>query len=372
MPALFGNQSLPADVLKADKKACKKIGPLGMGKRALYLNSFYISRRYYVVWTDIRRVYKQVAMSKGGFTGIGAFGSMSYLVVELRDGRIKRCQIKYEHQTDEAISWITEHHPEIPTKSAEAAKKLAAAEEARKARYRKKLSAEEEWEVRTLEEAQQYLEAKPLLYQELSYAAGKKRAQQRVSPGRRALGIGIMALSLILLAAGIPLALKGSAYGIYCILFGAAFLLFSMAGNLVPVGRNSPGKVEEEWQTAVSACEAYISVWHASAAPVCSESRPGNRGKTDKIDQGYRGGEFLTEESVTHQDCFPVPARYAHPVVLKRMARVIREGRAEERTQALEVVKADLKALNKSVTVSQQEYDEVVAVKAMFLVSDYQ
>ena len=32
----------------------------------------------------------------------------------------------------------------------------------------------------------------------------------------------------------------------------------------------------------------------------------------------------------------------------------------------------DLKALNRSVRVSQQEYDEVIAIKAMFLVSDYE
>ena len=91
MPTLlFGKQSIPAADLKADKKAAKKIGPVGMGKRAFYLNSFYISRMYYVLWTEVSRVYKQVAMSKGGFTGIGAFGAMSYLVVELRDGRVKK------------------------------------------------------------------------------------------------------------------------------------------------------------------------------------------------------------------------------------------------------------------------------------------
>ena len=74
MPTIqFGNQALPPQELRADKKAARKIGPLGMGRRALYLNSFYISRMYYVLWTDIRRVYKLVAMSKGGFTGIGAF-----------------------------------------------------------------------------------------------------------------------------------------------------------------------------------------------------------------------------------------------------------------------------------------------------------
>ena len=69
---------------------------------------------------------------------------------------------------------------------------------------------------------------------------------------------------------------------------------------------------------------------------------------------------------------FPLPARYAHPIVLDRMIRVLREGRAQSVPEALDVVKADLKALNADVQVTQEEYDEVVAIKSMFLVSDYQ
>ena len=148
LPALFGKHSLPENTLREDKKACEKIGPLGMGKRALYLNSFYISRRYYTAWTDIKRVYKLVAMSKGGFTGIGAFGAMSYFVVELRDGRTKRCQIKYENQVDEALAWIAEHHPEIPTQSEAARKKLREAQEAEEKRYKKDLTPEEKDNIR--------------------------------------------------------------------------------------------------------------------------------------------------------------------------------------------------------------------------------
>ena len=36
------------------------------------------------------------------------------------------------------------------------------------------------------------------------------------------------------------------------------------------------------------------------------------------------------------------------------------------------MVKADLKALNADVQVTQEEYDEVVVIKPMFLLSDYQ
>ena len=81
-PAQLGLAKLGAAELEADKKACKKIGPCGVGKKALYLNSFYIDRRYYLPYTSITRVFKRVAMSAGGFTGKGMFASMAYLVVE--------------------------------------------------------------------------------------------------------------------------------------------------------------------------------------------------------------------------------------------------------------------------------------------------
>ena len=328
---LFGKQSLPAAELKADKKTAVRIGPLGMGRRALYLNSFYISRMYYVMWTDIRRVYKLVAMSKGGFTGIGAFGSMSYLVVELRDGRSKRCQIKYESQTDQAIAWIAEHHPEIPTVSVAAQRKLDAKklEESRKPVV--ELDEEAGQSIQALEDAKKYLEENPALYNNLSSKAAKKRVQQNLPPGRRALGITVFAVSIAMIAAGIPMLLMKNHAGIYMVMFGTAFLIFSLMGNLIPIGRNSPKRVEREWQDAVLACGRYI----------------GNR------------------------DSFPVPARYAHPVVIERMIRAVRDGRAGNEEQALEIVKDDLRKLNRSVKVSQEEYDEVVAVKPMFLVSDY-
>ena len=346
MPTIqFGNQALPPQELRADKKAARKIGPLGMGRRALYLNSFYISRMYYVLWTDIRRVYKLVAMSKGGFTGIGAFGSMSYLVVELRDGRLKKCQIKYENQNDQAIAWIAEHHPEIPTRSEAAQKKLD--EKLQKELSKPKVSPDggTEQSIRILQDAQRYLEERPDLYRALSSRAGTKRVQQMVSPGRRVVGTAIFVVSILLLAAGIPLAIKANPAGIYMALFGAAFLLFSLAGNLVPIGRNSPRGIERAWPNGVSSREAYIAQWSPSA------------------DAGGDSSERM--------EGFPVPARYAHPVVLERMIRVLEEGRAKDPRQALEVVKSDLKSLNRSVKVSQEEYDEVVAVKPMFLVSEY-
>ena len=53
--------------------------------------------------------------------------------------------------------------------------------------------------------------------------------------------------------------------------------------------------------------------------------------------------------------------------VLQRMIRVLREGRAQSVGEALNVMKKDLKALNASVQVEQEEYDEVVALSLIHI-----
>ena len=77
------------------------------------------------------------------------------------------------------------------------------------------------------------------------------------------------------------------------------------------------------------------------------------------------------QEYIREYPDFPVPARYAHPIVLKRMQDILKEGRAKTIPEALKVLKKDLKALNSDVVVEQEEYDEIMAIKPMFLVMDY-
>ena len=62
-PVCLGPTSLSTETLAADKKRCKRFGPCGVGEKALYLNSFFIDRRYYVALEDVHRVFKRVAMS---------------------------------------------------------------------------------------------------------------------------------------------------------------------------------------------------------------------------------------------------------------------------------------------------------------------
>ena len=90
----------------------------------LYLNSFFVDRRYYVPLSMVTRVYKRVAMSKGGFSGKGIFATLSYLVVEF-DGGQKVCNFKYEQQVDDFLSVIRAEHPSIPCVSAAAERRIA-------------------------------------------------------------------------------------------------------------------------------------------------------------------------------------------------------------------------------------------------------
>ena len=97
-PRRLGATELPYEELREDKKRCRRFGPCGVGKRAIYVGSFYIERRYYAAFPDIERVFKRVAMSRGGFTGRGVFASLPYLVVEYGNGQQRQCLFKHEEQ----------------------------------------------------------------------------------------------------------------------------------------------------------------------------------------------------------------------------------------------------------------------------------
>ena len=141
-PQCIGNISISPEQLKQDKKKCKKIGPCGMGEKAVYLNSFFVDRKYYATYTDVRRCFKRVAMSKGGFTGKGIFGSIPYLVVQLSNGSEITCNFKFEEEVDQFLVALQEKHPDIPIHSKEAERRLEEAKREEEARYLKELTPE--------------------------------------------------------------------------------------------------------------------------------------------------------------------------------------------------------------------------------------
>lgn len=330
-PARLGSVTLDNETLAADKKGCRRFGPCGVGERALYLNSFFIDRHYYVALESVRRVFKRVAMSKGGFTGKGAFGSIPYLVVEYDDGAQKQYNFKHEADVDNLLAYLAKICPDLPLQSQKVERHMAQQRAENARRYLKELTPQAQSEKERLEQARAFLEDHTNLTRRLSQAAKAKRVNDRSNPSYKWVALAIVIAGVAALVYGIITMVRGtSSLGIYFALFGfAAVFLFSGA-HVLPTARNNKTALSREWEQA-----------QADLAAVLPKD-------------------------------FPLPARYAHPVVLTRMIRVLREGRAQTADQALEVVKQDLKALTADVQVEQWEYDEVVAIKPMFLLSDYQ
>ena len=329
-PVRLGPTALPAETVAADKKACKHFGPCGVGKEALYLNSYFLDRRYYVALADVRRVFKRVAMSKGGFTGSGLFGSIPYLVVEYGDGTQKQCTFKREEDVDGLLDYLAQLLPNIPTHSVQAEQRLAQKAHEEAHRYLGQLTPEAQAAREQLEKARTFLAGYPQLTDRLSAAAKAKRVNERTNPSHKWVALAIVLAGLVAAVYGIIAWRRHEDFGMYFTLLGLAVVFLFSGTQVIPTMKNNRKSVTSAWENA-----------QAAMAKVLPED-------------------------------FPLPARYAHPIVLDRMIRVLREGRAQSAPEALDVVKADLKALNADVQVTQEEYDEVVAIKSMFLVSDYQ
>ena len=321
--------------LEIDKKNCRKIGPCGLGKKALYLNSFFIDRRYYIPISAVQRVFKRVAMSRGGYTGKGVFASMPYLVVVYDNGQQKQCNFKHEEQVDAFLEKLAKEQPQIKLVSAAAEERLAKrqAEKEEAERRRPPLTPHGQQVVKELQKAIDYLEQKPELSSALSRAAQRRRAYERSSPSYRWVAMAITALGFAGIVYGLWSLLMGKGgFSVYFALFGLA-AVFTFAGfSVLPTARNNRGSILRQEKTSMDDMEQYLS-------------------------------------SLQN---FPVPVRYAHPIVLRRMQRAVLDGRADSAAEALDVVKQDLKALNADVQVEQEEYDEVVAIKPMFLNAQYQ
>lgn len=330
-PTPLGRETLDRAELAQDRKDCRRFGPCGAGKRALYLNSFYLDCRYYIPYGEVERVFKRVAMSSGGFSHRGVFASIPYLVVEYGGGKQKQCNFKYEDQVDQLLEHLSKLRPSIPRVSAEGEARLARRERERSAKTLPELSEQAAGSVKLLQKAEAYLEERPDLTGELSRSAREKRAYLRSKPGYRSVALAVMAAGLAALVYGLYALTRGADTALYFLLFGLAALFMFSGANVLPTSRNNRKAIFGRTEKAKKALEDYL--------------------------QGFPK--------------FPVPPRYAHPVVLRRMRRAVEEGRAESPEQALEVVKRDLKALNSSVEVDQEEYDEVVTVKPMFLIEDY-
>ncbi len=333
-PKQLGQERIDSSALREDKQCCARFGPCGVGRKALYLNSFYIDRKYYVPVSSVQRVYKRIAMSKGGFTGRGIFSTMPYLVVEYDGGKRKQCNFRYENVVDSMVGYIHKNFPQIKTVSAHGEKVLEETHAREEAKKKKELSETAENSLHILQKAEKFLNKKPELYKELSAASKAKRDQDISNPAYRWFTIIIMVIGVFLALIGaLYMIQKKGSYGLY-FLFGGLTMIFIFAGVMsAPTARKNKREVADRLEKARKGMENYLR-WYGND--------------------------------------FPLPAKYAHPAALRRMIRSIEEGRSETVAEAFEDLKDGLKKLNSSVTVSKQEYDEVVAIKPMFLLENYQ
>lgn len=329
-PVRLGNTVLEAETAAADRKSCRRFGPCGVGEKALYLNDLLIDRHFYVAFGSVRRVFKRVAMSQGGFSGKGAFGSIPYLVVQYDDGQEKQCTFKREEDVDELLAYLGQVHPEIPRLSVGGEQRLAKKAQQEASRYLKELTPQAQSVREELERARKFLSGYPELTAQLAAAAKAKRINEHTNPAYRWVALAIVLAGAAALVYGIISWRGGSDFGVYFALFGFAAVFFFSGAHVLPTAKNNRRAVERAWDEA-----------QAAMANVLPED-------------------------------FPLPARYAHPIVLDRMIRILREGRAQSKEEALDVLKADLMALTADVQVEQEEHDEVVVIKPLFLVSDYQ
>ena len=198
------------------------------------------------------------------------------------------------------------------------------------ARYLDELTPQAQSARETIEKAETFLEGYPEMTKRLAATAKAKRINEHTNPAYRWVALAIVLAGAAALVYGIISWRNGGDFGVYFALFGFAAIFFFSGAHVLPTAKNNKKAVARAWE------EAQANLAHVLP------------------------------------DDFPLPARYAHPVVLTRMIRILREGRAQSADEALEVLKSDLKALNADVQVSQEEYDEVVAIKSMFLLSDYQ
>lgn len=163
----------------------------------------------------------------------------------------------------------------------------------------------------------------------------RKRAQLQSKPVYRYVALAIFVMGIVSAAYGLyAVTTHTGGYGIYFALFGFAAIFLFSSYNMLPTAHNNHSAIMKRAEKAETAMAEYV--------------------------KHYPNGAF------------PVPSHYAHPIVLKQMADAIEEGRAVTVPEALTAVENRLKSLNADVQVEQEEYDEVVVIKAMFLNHDYQ
>lgn len=339
MPRQVGLTTLDKEILRHDRKTCQKIGPLGLGDRAVYLNQWILDRAAYVAYEDLARAYKRVAMSRGAYTKKGVFASLSYLVLVLTTGKTVVTRLKYEADIDAFLRTLKERCPDLPTLYEKDGAGTAAIQvdavassktEARATVSEEDLSPLARKTLLQLRKAKNFLEDDPSWANRLVQKAKEVRRLSQLPLTYYYGGLAVGALALALLGAGVWGRLHQLTWTLYLILLGASLLVFLIASQVLRTGPFHRARAEAAWQEAVDQMADFL--------------------------QGF-GKDF------------PLPPTLAHPLVLVWMERTVLSNSANTPAQALQLVTASLQAMDSTVTVSEATYQEVTTIKPLFLVS---
>lgn len=328
----LGSRTLSKEELREDKKTITRYDQCGLGKKAIYVGGKLLPRRFYIPYEAVTHVYRRVAVSPG--SGKGFLTPVLYIVIRYDDGREAVSSFRYITDADKMMEQIQKHHPSICLLSPDGEKKKKEKEALEERIRQNALSKEAQADKTALEKARRYLEMKPALYAKLAGVARVKRTADLIDPKWQILTFTLLILGLALIVLGAVFAKLGANRDMMIImmLLGAALMFMMGNSKILPTRKRNRRKLQKDYEAALLEMETYLKAY----------------------------------------DGFPVDPHYAHPYVLTRLIRILQEQRADNCEAAMAVLKDELKAADHTVALTGDDYKEVVTIKPLFLVNDYQ
>jgi hypothetical protein len=327
----LGSAAKETEVL-ADRKKCRKYDQCGLGDKYIYIGSTFHPRQYYIPYGEVKRVYKRVAASN--LAGKGFLAPILYLVFEYGDGQEKVCSFRYLQDCDKMQNELEKMHPEISQMSPKGEERAKEREEISRKMAENELSDTARESQKKLEEARWQVHKRPGLYENLAAMAKLKRHADLARPWVRNTALAVLIAGALVMAAGFYLMLEAgrTVQGIVVALVGIMLMFVMVNSRALPSKINNRKKRNREYEAAVADMERSLRAYPD----------------------------------------FPLPPCYAHPVVCDRCIRIIQEMRAETVDEALSDLKDDLKKMDNTVVLSKDDYEEVVAIKPLFTVRNYE
>lgn len=329
----IGNIKLDKEVIRQDRKDCVRINNHGIGKEAIYLGNYFFARCNVIPIKCIIRVFKRIAMSKGGFTGKGIFASIPYVVVVCNNGEEIQATLKDEILADNFIDYIKEHFPLIKTLSLKQEETIEQSKKEREARKVKNLSDVAKKSIEELKDIKGKLLSEKDVYRQYSVAAKERRSSMLAKDVYIYFLWVILVFGIIVFAYGIYAVIQKQGMAIYTILFGFAIIFFFVSMQILPTQKYNKKSILERYKKA-------------------------------------KQNAVLTTQRFIKED-FPIPPKYVHFSTISRLIAGIEEGKGETIDTAYKRFVEELKKMNKDVSLYPDEYEEIMDIKPIYLVENY-